>query len=134
MGKYLLQLRRNHKTIGLCLHQEERTSLMGQTPIVGGVEASIPSLSVLRSPLPDTGWTDFSSRQGRDLSADLLEYLKQATGNGGKGAEEEVAEALAYALIFQTLTSRMLDAKKGRVPRFIDRMAKSVRSFERQLG
>lgn len=106
---------------------------MDQTPIVGGLEASIPSLSVLRSPLPDRGWADFSSRRGGDLSADLLECLKQATGNGGKGTEEEVAEALAYALIFQTLTSRMLDARKGQVPRFVRRLDKSVRSFQRKL-
>ena len=107
---------------------------MDQMPPVGGFEASVPSLSVLRHPLPDQGQHVFWDRGGERLPADLVKYLERATGNGGEGTDEEVAEALAYALIFRALSFRMLDAEKGRVPKFIDRMAKSVRSFERKLG
>ena len=107
---------------------------MDQVPLVGSVEASVPSLRTLRRPLPDQGQHVLWDRGGGRLPADLVKYLERAAGNGGEGTDEEVAEALAYALIFRALSFRMLDAEKGRVPRFVRRLGKSVRSFERKLG
>lgn len=108
--------------------------LMDHMPLAGGTEASIPSLSVLRRPLPDGGQHVFGDRGGGRLPAELMKYLEHVARNGDEGTNEEIAEALAYALIFRALSFHMLDAEKGRVPRFMDRMAESVRSFERKLG
>ena len=111
-----------------------KVGLMNHMPLAGGTEASVPSLNALRRPLPDGGQPVFGDLGGGRLPAGLAEYLAHAAENSGEGVDKEVAEALAYALIFQALSFQMLDAEKGRVPRFIDRMAKSVRSFERKLG
>ena len=107
---------------------------MNRMPLAGGTEAFAPSLSALRRPLPDEGQRVFGGRGGGRLPADLLKHLERVAKNGGEGTNEEIVEALAYALIFQALSFHMLDAEKGRVPRFIERMAKSVQSFERKLG
>lgn len=109
---------------------------MDHRPLSGGIEASVPSLSVLRRPLPDEGAL-FLGRRGRneDLIADLVNSLGLAEDDGGERAEEgAIAEALVRAVIFQSMAFRMFHAEKGRVPKFLSRLAKSVQSFERQLG
>ena len=65
-------------------------------------------------------------------SQDVLKALTFAIEHGDRHAKE-VAEALAYGLIAKAMTARLLNPRRGSIPRFVNRLQKSVESFEEKF-
>ncbi len=89
----------------------------------------VPSIRALRRPVQaeESG----VGRSGRP-SRYVLEALGFAVEHGDQQAKQ-VAEALAYGLIARAMAARLLDPRRGSVPRFVNRLQKSVESFEEKL-
>ena len=69
---------------------------------------------------------------GVDKSRDSLDALGRLLEQGDEQAEA-IASAMACALIYRTMTERMLDHRHGAVPRFAGRLRKAVESFEANI-
>lgn len=93
---------------------------MSYTPSEDRVADSIPSLKALRRP--------------------LLEKERAALAKGSLRIEEcdeetraKIADAWTYGLILGAMERRILDPHGGLAPRFVRRLRRSVKSFERKL-
>ncbi len=64
--------------------------------------------------------------------AETLETLRLALEQGN-AKERVAAEAYVDALILETVAARLLATPHGPVPRFLDQIKLSVRSFDRVL-
>lgn len=51
----------------------------------------------------------------------------------GDRQAREAAEALAYGLVVGAMRARLLDPRRGSIPRFVHRIQKSVESFEEKF-
>lgn len=88
-----------------------------------------PSIRDLRRPV-QAGEPGVSG--SRRPSQDVLKALMFAIEHGDRQAKE-VAEALAYGLIAKAMMTRLLDPRRGSVPGFVNRLQKSVESFEEKF-
>lgn len=88
-----------------------------------------PSIRDLRRPVQagESG----AGGSGRP-SQDMLKALMFAIEHGDRQAKE-VAEALACSLIARSMMTRLLDPRRGSVPGFVNRLQKSVESFEEKF-
>ena len=70
-------------------------------------------------------------RQG--LAKETERTLRAVADEYGRRAAEETARELVRALMLGVVTTRLLDAKRGTIPKAVGRLEKATRSFERQL-
>lgn len=63
---------------------------------------------------------------------DALNALGRLAEQGDQQAEA-AAEALAYVLICEAMTTRLVDERRGAVPKFIGRIRKAVDAFEASI-
>ena len=88
-----------------------------------------PSIRTLRCPLQDR---ESAAHLGDPPTREVLAALKFAIEHGDRRTKE-AAETLAYGLIGRIMMARLLDPKRGSIPRFVRRIEKSVESFEEKF-
>ena len=88
-----------------------------------------PSIRDLRRPVQ--AGESAAGGSGRP-SQDVLKALMFAIEHGDRQAKE-AAEALACSLIARSMMTRLLDPRRGSVPGFVNRLQKSVESFEEKF-
>ncbi len=93
---------------------------MSYIPSEDRVAASIPSLKALRRPLRE------KERAALAKGSLRIEECDEET-------KTKIANAWACGLILGAMERRMLDPQEGLAPRFVRRLRKSVKSFERKL-
>lgn len=95
-------------------------------------EVPILPLRALRRPLRATErsaiWGD-----RRDLAKETERTLRAVADEYGERTAEEAAREVIRVLMLGAMTARLLDAKRGTIPKAVGRMEKATRSFERPL-
>ena len=88
-----------------------------------------PSIRTLRRPLKGK---ESGADRSDPLTHVILEALKFALEHGDEKMKE-AAVKLTYDLIGRAMMVRLLDTRRGSIPRFVNRIEKSVESFEEKV-